>query len=95
MDLIQEQTDPVILLADLNTTSWSATFQALTTRAGLRDSRLGFGVQPTWPARLPGLRIPIDHCLVSPEVQVHDRRVEENAGSDHFAIYVDIGWQDE
>jgi len=94
-DLIRELTDPVILLTDFNATSWSSNFQDLTTATGLRDSRIGFGVQPTWPAQLPGLRVPIDHCLVSPKIEIHDRRVTANAGSDHFGIYLDVGWKDD
>src|SRR5262249_52894431 len=40
---------PVVLLGDLNTTSWSPYFDDLLHESGLVDSRRGFGVQATWP----------------------------------------------
>lgn len=39
--------DRLILMGDLNSTSWSPYFQDLCEDTGLRDSRTGFGIQPT------------------------------------------------
>lgn len=87
--LVQDQ--PTIVMGDLNTTSWSPGFQHLIRRAQLRDSRVGFGVQPSWPSMTPSpLRIPIDHCLVSHHIIVHQRRVGPHIGSDHYPIIVDF-----
>lgn len=85
------QTDPVVLMGDLNTTSWSRTFQSLLRVGRLRDSRVGFGLQPSWPAWLPApLRIPIDHCLVTDGVVVRARRLGPLVGSDHRPVIVDL-----
>jgi endonuclease/exonuclease/phosphatase (EEP) superfamily protein YafD len=82
---------PVIVLADLNSTSWSPVFRDLLIRGRLRDSRVGFGIQPSWPCALPAwLRIPIDHCLVSEELAVRGRQVGPDLGSDHRPIVVDV-----
>jgi endonuclease/exonuclease/phosphatase (EEP) superfamily protein YafD len=81
---------PVLLLGDLNCTSWSPHFSDLVRESGLVDSRQGWGIQPTWPANLP-LRIPIDHTLASPSVVVHNRYVGPQTGSDHLSIVVEIG----
>jgi endonuclease/exonuclease/phosphatase (EEP) superfamily protein YafD len=81
---------PLVLAGDLNVTSWSAAFDLLTDRTRLVDSRAGFGVQPSWPKWFGPGRIPIDHCLVTPEIAVRDRFVGPDLGSDHFPIVVDF-----
>ena len=88
--VVRQQEGPVLVLGDLNSTSWSGAFQEFLRATRLRDSRRGFGLQPTWPAQLPWLRIPIDHCLVSSEIVVHRRRVGRRIGSDHLPIVVDF-----
>jgi len=80
-----------IVIGDFNMTSWTPAFSKFVTRTGLRDTRRGRGVQSTWPAPLLAfLRIPIDHCLVSPGIDVLSRRVGPNVGSDHLPIVVEI-----
>lgn len=89
--LISETPGEKLLIGDLNCTSWSPAFSDLIQKAGLRDSRTGRGVQPSWPTKLPPMmRIPIDHCLVSPGVEIIDRRTGPNVGSDHLPIIVDL-----
>lgn len=80
---------PLIVLGDLNTTSWSPVFRDVLRIAKLRDSRVGFGVQPTWPVGVPFVRIPIDHCLVSDQVVVHRRWIGPSVGSDHAPLMVE------
>ncbi len=87
---ILAQPTPVVLVGDLNTSPWSAYFGQLVRIGRLRDSRAGFGVQPTWPAGWPWLRIPIDHCLVSEGVRVHARRVGPPVGSDHLPLIIEL-----
>lgn len=84
------QEGPLMILGDLNITSWSPYFGDLLEISGLADSRRGFGVQGTWPAAPLPLRIPIDHCLVSREIAVAERRVGPAVGSDHRAIVIDF-----
>ncbi len=79
-----------VIVGDLNTTSWSPCFGELEEGSGLRDSRRGFGVQPSWPAGLPWLWVPIDHCLVSPDVGVISREVGPDIGSDHYPVLVEL-----
>jgi endonuclease/exonuclease/phosphatase (EEP) superfamily protein YafD len=81
---------PVLLLGDLNTTSWSPYFQKLLARTGLRDSRLGFGIQPSWPSGYPIFRVPIDHALVSSEIKVQNRKLGPEIGSDHLPVVLDF-----
>jgi endonuclease/exonuclease/phosphatase (EEP) superfamily protein YafD len=78
--------DPCVVVGDLNATPWSAVFRDLIRMSGLRDSALGRGIQPTWNARFPAPRIPIDHILVPPGTVVLDRSVGPDLGSDHFPV---------
>ena len=85
-----QQSGPLLLMGDLNTTPWSPSFQQLLRLSKLRDSRVGYGVQASWPVWGPLLRIPIDHCLVSSGIVVHQRRRGPAIGSDHFPILVEF-----
>jgi endonuclease/exonuclease/phosphatase (EEP) superfamily protein YafD len=87
---VRSQREPVVVAGDLNSSSWSAGFQDLLRGAGLRDTRLGRGVQPTWPAWLPLAQVPIDHVLASAEVRVHACVLDERVGSDHLPVVVDL-----
>lgn len=83
--------DNLIVLGDLNTTSWSYHFRNFREKMKLKDSRQGFGIQTTWPAMLPILGIAIDHCLVSPDIYVLNRKIGPDIGSDHYPVYVELG----
>jgi len=87
---ISEQEEPIILLGDMNGTPWSPFFKDFLLSSGLRDSREGFRLQPTWPTWFPPAWIPIDHALVSSSVVVHDRRVGPHIGSDHYPVVIDF-----
>ena len=86
-----------MVLGDLNCTPWSHHFTDLLEATGLRDSTIGFGVQPTWPAipALMPMAIPIDHALVSDQIAVLDRRVGPAIGSDHWPLFLDLALVEE
>lgn len=88
---IQSVQQLIIAIGDLNTTMWSPHYQDFEQQAGLRNSRLGFGILPTWHAHLPLLKLPIDHCLVSPEITVIQTQTGKNIGSDHLPVLIDLG----
>ena len=88
--LAAKQDGEVILLGDFNATSWSYSFSDLLQHSQLLDSRRGFGVQPTWPAELPPMRIPIDHLLHTHGVRILKRRTGPFSGSDHRPLIVDF-----
>lgn len=81
---------PIILLGDLNATPWCPRFRRLLRETGLKDSERGWGLQPTWPSHNLLMRIPIDHCLISPGVAVTHREVGPYVGSDHYPLIVDV-----
>jgi endonuclease/exonuclease/phosphatase (EEP) superfamily protein YafD len=89
-ELIKKENRPSILCGDLNLTPWSAVFQDVLRLGGLKDSRAGFGLQASWPVDRFYIRIPIDHVLVTPEIQIHSRKLGPDTGSDHFPVIVEF-----
>ena len=71
--LIDSHEGVVIVLGDLNMTSRSSLFQWFINKTDLKDSRLGYGLQATYPAGLSLLGIDLDHALVSSGITVYYR----------------------
>lgn len=90
--IVQALPAPKILVGDLNTSPWSPYYAQLVRHTGLSNARQGFGVLPTWPTFLPAPvgMIPIDHCLVSPDIRVLRMSTGRHIGSDHLPIVVDM-----
>jgi endonuclease/exonuclease/phosphatase (EEP) superfamily protein YafD len=87
-DEIADIDDPVLVMGDLNATPWSSHFHDLLDTAGLIDSQRVHGLQPSWPAALGPLGLPIDHALHSPGLTVLERDLGPSFGSDHRAVHV-------
>jgi len=87
---VRGQSKPVILLGDLNVTPWSPYFTDLLRDSGLKDTSQGRGLSGSWPAWLPGLRIPLDHCLVSDPIRVINKQLGPGVGSDHLPVVVEL-----
>lgn len=96
-------TGPIVVMGDFNATDGTDVLHEFAAVSGLRDTRHGFGWQPTWPdyqaeaKSLPLaplwpwlLRIPLDHVFVSPSVEVLDRRVGPPIGSDHRPLLLTL-----
>ena len=81
---------PAILIGDLNTTMSSPYYRDLESATGLRNARYGFGLGATWPAHYSVFGLPLDHVLVSPEIEVVSFRVGPDIGSDHLPIIVEL-----
>lgn len=86
----KEDKKQVVILGDLNATPYCYAFKKLLRDANLRNSQCGFGIQATWPNQPFFLRIPIDHCLISEEIEVSKRFIGPDVGSDHFPLVIDI-----
>ena len=97
---LQTVEHPKLLIGDLNLSMWSPYYTRLIRQTGLANARKGFGILPSWPTygtyqQIPDwanllFSIPIDHCLVSPELKVVNVRVGPNLGSDHRPVVVDL-----
>lgn len=81
---------PLVLAGDLNASPWSPYFTKFERASRLRDARRGFGLLPTWPTYRPALYVPIDHCLVSPDVRVARFSTGAHVGSDHLPVVVTL-----
>jgi len=86
-----ERDGPYFVVGDLNATPWSWPFRNLVTKGELRNSQIGFGLQPTFSATSLGfLRVPIDHLLHSDALVIRERKLGPSLGSDHFPLLVDL-----
>lgn len=95
---------PRVVMGDFNTTTSSPVMRRFLAQTGLRDSRPGFGRQPTWnhfpgqvPISISGTLskvwkpgVAIDHVVVSEGFSVMERRTVEVPGSDHLAVVVTL-----
>lgn len=86
--LVKEYSGNLLLMGDLNCSSFSSNFSRLTQGTDLKDSRLGFGLQGTWTTKSSILNFAIDHCLVSKDVEILDRRVGDLLDSDHKPVII-------
>lgn len=91
---------PLILVGDFNLTPWSPYYRQFINKTKLHNTRLGFGILPTWPRPashvhlphllLPLMNIPIDHCFVSKHFSVAGIYTGANANSDHASLLTDL-----
>lgn len=91
--LARTMLEPRIVIGDFNCSMWSVYFSDFLQKTQLVDARKGFGVLPTWPTQMPLkplLMIPIDHCLISPDIEVLSIRTGRSIGSDHLPLIVDL-----
>jgi endonuclease/exonuclease/phosphatase (EEP) superfamily protein YafD len=89
-ELARSTPAPLVVLGDMNITSFSPHFQSLLAQSGLRSAVPAMQWLPTWPTFLPIAGIQIDHALVSPGVTVRGVRRGPRVGSDHWPIVVDL-----
>ncbi|MGL5063192.1 MAG: endonuclease/exonuclease/phosphatase family protein [Microcoleus sp.] len=89
-EYVAQTKHPAIVAGDLNATMWSPFYQNMVKTGGLRNARSGFGILPTWPTFMPILYIPIDHCLVTKEIDIIKVRTGRNVGSDHLPLITDL-----
>ena len=88
-DLVGLDRGAKLVVGDFNSTDGSPHFARFLSRSGLRDSRIGFGRQGSWPAGSP-YRIAIDHAFLSPELAVARRALGGRIGSDHLPLLLEV-----
>jgi endonuclease/exonuclease/phosphatase (EEP) superfamily protein YafD len=99
-DLQAQDFRPLILLGDFNLTPWSPYYTRLIQQTKLHNTRLGFGIEPSWIEATSYIRhprwittlvkIPIDHILVSQQFKVSDCRTAAAANADHRMLWSDL-----
>lgn len=92
-DMVKEQTDPVIVIGDLNDVAWSHSTKLFLKMSGLLDPRRGRGFYNSFHAWYPFLRFPLDHAFISTDFKLKKMKRFSNYGSDHFPIYISLQHQ--
>lgn len=82
-EILKKSSLPVIAMGDFNATGWDLRLRPLL-EMGLKDSRKGHGIIPTWPSNLSVVQIPIDHILIPKDWVSQDCVRGPHVGSDHF-----------
>lgn len=90
VELVKQAQGNVVLLGDFNASIWCAHYRRLEQASGLRNTRRGFGILPSWPTFLPFAMIPIDHVLVSKGIAVVETKMGRRIGSDHLPLVVTL-----
>lgn len=90
LQLVTDASGPVVLTGDFNVSVWAHRYRWLVASTGLRDARRGFGLLPTWPTMFPVAMIPIDHVLVSDDIEVLNLKTGHRLGSDHLPLVVTL-----
>lgn len=81
---------PCIVFGDMNDVAWSNLTTAFQKISRLLDPRRGRGIMPTFHAKLPLLRIPIDQIFCSPDFRLINIERLPAMGSDHFPVFVKL-----
>lgn len=89
-NIVKQAAGSVILTGDFNATVWTRAYQALEAETGLRNTRKGIGILPTWPTLLPFAMIAIDHAMVSEDIEVIETRTGRRIGSDHLPLIISV-----
>jgi endonuclease/exonuclease/phosphatase (EEP) superfamily protein YafD len=90
---IGPNSNPCVVIGDFNTTPFDPAFDSLLQTGKLHNSMVGFGWQPTWPfhnSLTAAMQIPIDHCLISANLQVVDRQTGSSRTSNHKPLYLSL-----
>jgi endonuclease/exonuclease/phosphatase (EEP) superfamily protein YafD len=97
---LKNNRDSIVLVGDFNLTPWSPYYRQLISDTGLHNTRLGFGILPTWirPAThvnypswlIPLVNIPIDHIFVTKDLKVVRTYTGDNGNSDHAPIISEL-----
>jgi endonuclease/exonuclease/phosphatase (EEP) superfamily protein YafD len=81
--------NPIVVAGDLNTTVWSSAYDKLIALSNLKNTRQGYGIIPSWSVNSI-LQLPLDHVLISQQIQTVSIETMESIDSDHLPVYVQL-----
>ena len=85
---VSDETIASIVAGDLNDVAWSQTNSLFQEVSGLLDPRIGRGLYPTFDAKSPLLRWPLDHVFFEESFTLLELAVLGDIESDHFPLFV-------
>ena len=87
---IRASEGPLLVCGDFNLSPYSPWFGRFERESGTRSARKGLGLGISWPATMPLLGTPIDHCFLrGPLVATAVERMAAT-GSDHYPVRVTL-----
>jgi len=84
---VRDEGRAAVIMGDLNDVAWSRTSDLFRRAGGMLDPRVGRGFYPTFNAKYPLLRWPLDHLFVSPHFKLMQLDLLPDIGSDHLPIF--------
>ncbi|NND63189.1 MAG: endonuclease/exonuclease/phosphatase family protein, partial [Flavobacteriaceae bacterium] len=79
-----------VICGDMNDVVWSRPTRLFKKLTGMIDPRVGRGFFPTYHARYPFMRFPLDHLFHTQDLKVGKMKRTPYFGSDHFGMYYEI-----
>ena len=79
-----------VVCGDFNATPWSRAFRRFVAQSGLAPAPTSGWFSGTWPAGLPLVGLPIDHCLLAPGVRLVSAETGPALSGDHRPISVSL-----
>jgi len=88
--IISNTPKPKIIMGDFNSVPWERHFVSFLKNTGMKSTLIDHGYKVTWPSYFLPMGIPMDHILISDDINYTDLTVGPNVGSDHYPISLDI-----
>jgi len=88
---IKKSSKPVVLAGDLNTTQWSSAYKNFINSSSLKNTRQGKGILASWQVGSV-LQLPLDHVLISQNINTLKIETTKSIDSDHLPIYVELSF---
>jgi endonuclease/exonuclease/phosphatase (EEP) superfamily protein YafD len=88
--LLRQTPGPALVAGDFNDVSWSSTIHQLVVEGPVKDISVGRGFYPTFDAKIPLIRWPLDHFFVTPQFRVIELTRPPAVGSDHFPLLAEL-----
>lgn len=83
---VRDDGGATIVFGDMNDVAWSSTSRLFLETSGMGDPRVGRRLMPTYNAKWPLFRWPLDHLFVSPHFSLVNMERLAGIGSDHFPV---------